>query len=411
MDKKDFSNLENQIRDTIKNAFDVIDFAKIKKDIDDKAQETVRETRNKFVDKSQHFDKKIKDELKNRYKNIANVVPKSENKIQRYIAKRPVGSISGTLYTIFGSILSGILGILIISYSILISFKSEFLMSNLISLGILFSFLAASGAFTLRGINLRKRAKRFKEYVKLLRGNSYCSISELAEAVRKKNKFVVKDLKKMIELNMFPQGHIDDRQTYFMLNNEVYENYLTSQESLKKRNEDELKKQEELKKDFNDPVKMELRNTIEMGRDYIKQIGDISSSIDKEEISKKLNRLQNIINQILKYVEQNPKKLQEVDRFAKHYLPMTLKLLNAYKELNEQPVQGDNIRNAKNEIEKTLDTINNAFEKLLDDLFEEIALDISTDISVLETLFTQEGLKKDDFKKIGLELKGGIKSE
>ncbi|MFW2504631.1 5-bromo-4-chloroindolyl phosphate hydrolysis family protein [Clostridium diolis] len=399
MDKKDFSNLENQIRDTIKNAFDVIDFAKIKKDIDDKAQETVRETRNKFVDKSQYFDKKIKDELKNRYKNIANVVPKSEDKIQKYIAKRPVGSISGTLYTIFGSILSGILGILIISYSILISFKSEFLMSNLISLGILFSFLAASGAFTLRGINLRKRAKRFKEYVKLLRGNSYCSISELAEAVRKKNKFVVKDLRKMIELNMFPQGHIDDKQTYFMLNNEVYENYLTSQESLKKRNEDELKKQEELKKDFNDPVKMELRNTIEMGMDYIKQIGDISSSIDKEEISKKLNRLQNIINQILKYVEQNPKKLQEVDRFAKHYLPMTLKLLNAYKELNEQPVQGDNIRNAKNEIEKTLDTINNAFEKLLDDLFEEIALDISTDISVLETLFTQEGLKKDDFKK------------
>lgn len=399
MDKKDFSNLENQIRDTIKNAFDVIDFAKIKKDIDDKAQETVRETRNKFVDKSQYFDKKIKDELKNRYKNITNVVPKSENKIQRYIAKRPVGSISGTLYTIFGSILSGILGILIISYSILISFKSEFLMSNLISLGILFSFLAASGAFTLRGINLRKRVRRFKEYVKLLRGNSYCSISELAEAVRKKNKFVVKDLRKMIELNMFPQGHIDDKQTYFMLNNEVYENYLTSQESLKKRNEDESKKQEELKKDFNDPVKMQLRNTIEMGRDYIKQIGDISSSIGKEEISKKLNRLQNIISQILKHVEQNPKKLQEVDRFAKHYLPMTLKLLNAYKELNEQPVHGDNIRNAKNEIEKTLDTINNAFEKLLDDLFEELALDISTDISVLETLFTQEGLKKDDFKK------------
>ena len=399
MDKKDFSNLENQIRDTIKNAFDVIDFAKIKKDIDDKAQETVRETRNKFVNKSQYFDKKIKDELKNRYKNIANVVPKSENKIQRYIAKRPVGSISGTLYTIFGSILSGILGILIISYSILISFKNEFLMSNLISLGILFSFLAASLAFTLRGINLRKRVKRFKEYVKLLRGNSYCSISELAEAVRKKNKFVVKDLRKMIELNMFPQGHIDDKQTYFMLNNEVYENYLTSQESLKKRNEDELKKQEELKKDFNDPVKMELRNTIEMGRDYIKQIGYIINSIDKEEISKKLNRLQNIINQILKYVEQNPKKLQEVDRFAKHYLPMTLKLLNAYKELNDQPVHGENIRNAKNEIEKTLDTINNAFENLLDDLFEEIALDISTDISVLETLFTQEGLKKDDFKK------------
>lgn len=122
----------------------------------------MRETRNKFVDKSQYFDKKIKAELKNRYKNIANVVPKSENKIQRYIAKRPVGSISGTLYTIFGSILSGILGILIISYSILISFKSEFLMSNLISLGILFSFFCGECSFYFKRYKFKKESEAFQ---------------------------------------------------------------------------------------------------------------------------------------------------------------------------------------------------------------------------------------------------------
>ena len=57
------------------------------------------------------------------------------------------------------------------------------------------------------------------------------------------------------------------------------------------------------------------------------------------------------------------------------------------------------LQNAKNEIEKSLDLINVAFEKMLDDLFGKMAMDISTDISVLETLFSQEGLTKDDLKK------------
>ncbi|WML34457.1 5-bromo-4-chloroindolyl phosphate hydrolysis family protein [Clostridium sp. OS1-26] len=208
-----------------------------------------------------------------------------------------------------------------------------------------------------------------------------------------KNKFVVKDLRKMIDLDMFPQAHIDDKQTYFLLNDKVYENYLDSQEALKHRNE------EELNEEINDPEKKELRYVIELGKNYIEQIKSVSDAIQKEEISTKLHRLQNIASQIFNYVGNNPKKLPEVNKFTNHYLPITLKLVNAYKELNDQPVQGDNIKNAKNEIEKTIDTINIAFEKLLDDLFGEVALDISTDISVLETLFTQEGLTKNDFEK------------
>ena len=136
-----------------------------------------------------------------------------------------------------------------------------------------------------------------------------------------------------------------------------------------------------------------------MGRNYINQIKSVNDAIPEEEISNKLYRLENIVTQILDYVENNPKKLSEVNKFTNHYLPITLKLVNSYKELNDQPVQGDNIKNAKNEIEKSIDIINSAFEKLLDDLFEEVALDISTDISVLETLFTQEGLTKKDFEK------------
>jgi 5-bromo-4-chloroindolyl phosphate hydrolysis protein len=196
---------------------------------------------------------------------------------------------------------------------------------------------------------------------------------------------------------MFKQGHIDEEKTYFMLSNEVYENYLNLrlQETSKKK----LKEQEEVNEEVNDPKKEELKFIIKMGRSYIEQIKTVKNELYKEEFSLKLDKLQNIVSQILNYVEKNPKKLQEVNKFINHYLPITIKLVNSYKEMNNQPVQGENIKSAKNEIEKSIDIINAAFENLLDDLFEDIALDISTDISVLKTLFTQEGLTEDDFKK------------
>lgn len=396
MDKKDFSNLEDQIRDTVKNAFDVIDFARLKKDIGGKAEDTLNEVKTNLNNRSQHFNKKMESSRRNQNRNVTK---KDKNKTEMYISKRPVGSISGVLYTILGFIGSGVLGILLIIYSIGASFFSSFFLNNFISLGILLTFFVSSIALTLRGINLRKRTKRFRQYVRFLDGHSYCSIQELAVAIRRKNKFIVKDLRKMINLGMFPEAHIDEQKTCFMLNNEIYENYLNSQEVFKARNEEALKREAQSNEKINDPEKERLRFTIEMGKDYIEQIKNINDVISGEEVSKKLYRLQNIVSQILSYVENNPKKLSEVDKFTNHYLPITLKLVNAYKELNDQPVQGDNIKNAKNEIEKSIDIINIAFEKLLDDLFEEIALDISTDISVLETLFTQEGLTKNDFEK------------
>ena len=78
---------------------------------------------------------------------------------------------------------------------------------------------------------------------------------------------------------------------------------------------------------------------------------------------------------------------------------LTKKLLDAYCELDEQPVPGENIETTKQEIAATLDTLNNAFAKLLDDLFEEKAWDISSDISVLNTMLAQEGLTEGAFDK------------
>lgn len=386
MNRRDFSDLEDQIMNTVKNALNAIDFANLKKGISDKADDTLNEVKSKLNEYNEKMETKY-----------ASFDKRAKSEVSDYISKRPVGSISGILYIVFGSIASVIFGLLLIISLILTSVLSEFLVNSLIGSGVLFMFFVVSLGLSSRGINLRKRVRRFKKYVKFLDDNSYCLIKDLASLVGEKDKFVAKDLKKMIELGMFTEGHIDEEKTYFILNNKVYENYL----NLRKQQIDRerLKEQEE-KEQINNSENEELKSIIKIGKSHIEQIRTVRNELYKEDIAIKLDKLQNVASQILNYIEKNPKKLQEVNKFINNYLPITIKLVNSYKELNNQTFQGDNIKSAKNEIEKSIGVINNAFENLLDDLFEDVALDISTDISVLKTLFTQEGLTdKEDFKK------------
>lgn len=384
MDRKDFSDLEDQIMSTVKNALNAIDFANLKRDISGKAEETL----NEFKSKINEYNIKVES-------NYGFLTKKPKNEISMYISKRPAGSLSGIFYMIFGSIGSGIFGFLVFIFLIFMTVFSGVIDNIQIAFGVLFTFFLISLGLLFRGISLRKRVKRFKKYVRFIEDDSYFLIKDLAKLAKEKEAFVIKDLNKMISLGMFIEGHIDDEKTYFMLNDDVYGDYL----NLKRQQLDKESKKEKLKEDVNNSEKEEVRLIIQTGRKYIEQIKIIRNELYKEEVAAKLDRLQYIASEILNYVEKNPKKLQEVNKFINHYLPITIKLISSYKELSSQVVQGDNIKNAKIEIEKSIDIINNAFENLLDDLFEDVALDISTDISVLKTLFKQEGLTEEDFKK------------
>ena len=386
MDKRDFSDLEDQIMSTVKNAFNAIDFANLKRDISFRAEDTINEFKSKFNEYNQ--------KIENKYNTLNK---KAKNNISLYIAKRPAGSISGIIYMILGLMGSVIFGFLALMCLIFVSFFTQIIADTFIGVTVILIFFGVSLGLLLRGVNLRKRLRRFKTYVRFIEDNSYCLIKDLAKFSKEKESFVGKELNKMINLGMFLEGHIDEEKTDFMLNDDVYGDYL----NLKKQQiaNEKLREQEEVNKDIYDSEYGELKSIIEMGRKYIEQIKTVRNDLYKDEIALKLDKLQNIASQILNYVEKNPKKLQEVNKFINHYLPITIKLVNSYKELNNQTVQGDNIKNAKLEIEKSIDIINNAFENLLDDLYEDIVLDISTDISVLKTLFKQEGLTEEDFKK------------
>lgn len=407
MDRNDFSHLEDQIRATVENAARYVEFAKAK--VNNTADNTVNEIISKLKNTSDYFERKVQDNIPkyNYNKNRNDAIRVKDNVANMYIAKKPAGRVLGIVLNVIGTIGSIGFAIPLVICSI-IKISSEYASIGMnIAIWILAFFFILSICLSYKGASLRNRVKRFRKYVRCLSGRNYCRIDELASSVAKSNKYVIKDLREMTRLDMFREGHMDDDKTYFMLSNEVYEEYLKSKEAYNMRKAEE-KKKDKNDNDIKDGNKSEIELIREMREKYISEIRDANDVIEEKEISMKLDRLEKIVDEIFKQVEKNPEKLSEVRKFTNHYLPMTLKLVNSYKDLNNQAIEGDNIKKAKVEIEKSIDLINGAFANLLDDLFEDVVLDISSDISVLKTLFTQEGLTDDDFIKDDNNNDGGI---
>ncbi|NLI89346.1 MAG: 5-bromo-4-chloroindolyl phosphate hydrolysis protein [Epulopiscium sp.] len=299
----------------------------------------------------------------------------------------PAGQVSSVLLIVFGSIGTIVFGIPVFVLTLLgFTLGSIF---NTIAVGLL-PLLIISIVLFVTGNKIRKRLQRFNKYIFYMEGKSYCLISDLSDLTGLSQNYIAKDLRKMIDKGMFPQGHIDRKRTWFMLSDECYNQYLQLQKKHIENQAIEAKKVENKE----DTVDDEVKKVINDGRKLVSDIKEANVALPGEEITRKLNQLEKITYKIFDHVETHPEKLNEISKFTDYFLPTTLKLVESYKKLEGQPVQGRNITKAKAEIEETMDTINLAFENLLDSLFQDMAMDISTDISVLETMFIQEGLTK-----------------
>lgn len=123
----------------------------------------------------------------------------------------------------------------------------------------------------------------------------------------------------------------------------------------------------------------------------------LKESIRVASIKMKIDEIMDITGKIFADVKEDPADYPQVKRFANYYLPTTLKLLNTYDRLCMQEVSGQNITETMKRIENALDTTIQAYKKQLDALFENQAIDIDTDITVMESMLKKNGLSGSDF--------------
>ncbi|MGN8630002.1 5-bromo-4-chloroindolyl phosphate hydrolysis family protein [Blautia sp. HCP3S3_G3] len=299
------------------------------------------------------------------------------------------------LYTVFGGILTGGMTVGFLTVSL---FQLAMGSANFGPAAVMFVGVCTGGGLLGCGCSGLARIGRFRKYVKTLGTHTYCNIEDLSRVIQKPVKYVRKDVKKMISSGWFLEGHVDRQETCLITANETYRQYEETQKQLEMR---KAKEQERL--EARNSRKPEVQEVLDKGNEYLKKIHESNDAIPGEEISAKISKMEQIVQRIFERAEEHPEIIPDLKRLMNYYLPMTVKLLDAYEDMDRQPIQGETITNSKAEIEKTLDTLNEAFARLLDSVFQDTAWDVSSDISVLNTVLAQEGLTGNDFDKLRKE--------
>ena len=427
---QEFSRIGKEIRDAVNDALDTMDFSGLNdaisrsvdravKEVHSRAEDAVKGTSGQMGDAIRGMQDRVNEAMEqavrftDRYAGRSGRKGKREKEAEagERIRERKrqevrgasetellygrAPGVSGVLYTVFGSILLAGFGIpFLISLALGAGFASFGIFQRL---G-LFFFLpmsAASAAMLGCGVRILNRRKRFHTYIRSIGTKTICAVRTLSRAVGKSESFVCRDIQKMIERGLFLQGHIDEEQTCLMVTDETYRMYLASKERTREAQEErkrELDRQAEQKAE--DPGMKEI---LDEGMACIETIRKVNDELPDPVISEKLDKLERVIGLIYVRLQKNPEKLDSMKRFTDYYLPTTIKLVRAYREFEQSEMDTERIRDSKAQIEQTLDTINLAFGRMLDSLYEEDTLDISTDIQVLKTLLAQEGLTGSDF--------------
>lgn len=161
------------------------------------------------------------------------------------------------------------------------------------------------------------------------------------------------------------------------------------------REEEEKRQRERAKATTGDP---EVDQMILRGQELLMQVRNENDRLPDPDITEQIDTVESIANQIFKTVIDQPKKAAQIRRFMDYYLPTTLKMLVAYRRLEESNASSDSAMEARERIRDSLDLVIEAFTKQLNKLYEDDALDITTDIDVMETMLKQDGLLQPGFK-------------
>lgn len=275
----------------------------------------------------------------------------------------------GKLITLVGSIIAGVFALGAISEFIDIFPYMSLLNEDFIIPAL---FAVGGGVTALVGRSRTKRAALYRKLRSLIGEDATrISIRALAEAMPCSEAKADKLVQQMIDQGLLtPNAYIDGSTGYLVLDGQGLD-----------LNDDHTA--EPVRRD----VQEELTTLVEIRR--------VNASIPDPVLTRKISRIEEITKQILDYQKKHPEKSSELRKFLNYYLPTTLRILNTYAELEEQGIRGENVNATKKRIEGMMDKVVEGFETQLDQLFAGDMMDISSDISVMEKMMSDDGLTTD----------------
>ena len=239
------------------------------------------------------------------------------------------------------------------------------------------SLLLGSGA-------MKRRQRRFATYLRTAGQKQAVPLDYLARAADVSRKRVEKDVNLMLEKGMWgDEAYIDLGSGMLFKSQEAATAYFDAAHRAKAEQEQ---------------PQQPAAAAPEGYAAILAQIRDLNDRIADERLSAQMDRMEQVAGRIFRLIEEDENKRAAAGTFLSYYLPTTLKLLENYAAFEEAGVSGENLSQAKAKIEKTMDSIVAGFEHQLDELYRTDAMDIDSDIRVMETMLRRDTASvADDF--------------
>ena len=234
------------------------------------------------------------------------------------------------------------------------------------------AMLVGGGAMLGSGLAMNRSMKRYAQYLAVMGDRPAMSVEELARVTGFSQRRVTKDLQAMISKGFFGgKAYLNRELGYFFRSSQA--------------DEDWQRRQEEAEEAAAPPKEAE-----EGYSGILRNIRRANDRIADPVLSAKIDRLEEVTAKIFQAVEADPKKRSSIDTFLNYYLPTTQTLLDSYAEFEATGVEGANLGQAKDRIEKTMDSIVAGFEHQLDELYKMDAMNVDSDIRVMETMLRRD---------------------
>ena len=242
-------------------------------------------------------------------------------------------------------------------------------------------FAGAFGAF-LKSRTLR----RIATYQSVLGERSYCTLQELSELTGKSQGAVRKDLFRLISSGKYEDVYLAPDGTRLFSGETAYRLYLAQRQA----------QQEAGARRQAQPARPEPAGVLAECRAFLSDLREQQRLISDAPVLEQVQRIEEQTVQIIAWLEKHPGGESQIRRFVSYYMPTTLKLLRTYNEVDPQADSSAVAAEIQTDICGILYTINTAFQSLQDNLLKDTAMDVSAEISALETVLAQEGLTKDE---------------
>nr|WP_326127757.1 5-bromo-4-chloroindolyl phosphate hydrolysis family protein [uncultured Oscillibacter sp.] len=236
------------------------------------------------------------------------------------------------------------------------------------------ALLAGGGAMLYSGFAMDRQLRRFSKYLSVMGDREAVPVEELARTLGYSEDRVEKDLQKMIDKGYFGgKAYLNVELGYLFRSGQAGAEW--------------SQRQREAQAAQTPPPPKEAE---EGCSGILRNIRRANDAIADPVLSAKIDRLEEITAKIFRAVEEDPGKRDKIDTFLNYYLPTTQKLLDSYAEFESAGVEGENLRQAKARIESTMDAIVKGFEHQLDELYKADALDVDSDIRVMEHMLRRD---------------------